>query len=75
MVNREEDLNSEDRKDSTDQTPNLATTDLRAETDPREGEISPLEEEDSELVKVNQDSIEAEANKTEISQSKGGFHL
>ena len=73
-MNREEDLTSEDRKDSTDPTPNRATTDLKVETDPREEEISPLEEENSEPLRANQDSFEAEASKTEKSQSKGGFH-
>ena len=75
VTNREEDLISEDKRDTTDQTPNRDTTDLKAETDPREEEISLLEEEDLEPLKANQDFSEVEVKLTARSQSKGRFHL
>ena len=73
--NREEDLISEDKRNTTDQTPNQDIIDLKAETDPREEEISLLEEEDLEPLKASQDFSEVEVKLTARSQSKGGFHL
>ena len=76
MVNiREEDPIPEDKRDTTDQILNLATIDLKVETDPREEEISHLEEEDSEPPKASQDSFGVGAKMIETNQSKGGFHL
>ena len=65
----------EDRKDTLDLIPNLDTTDLKVEIDPREEEISHLEVEDSEPHRASQDFSEVEVKMKEKNQSKGEFHL
>ena len=75
MNSPEAEHSSEDRKDFSDQIPNRDTTNMTTETNPKEEEISQLEEEDSEPLRVNQDSTEVEVKTKEINQSKGEYHL
>ena len=72
----EADQSPEDRKDTTDQTLNLATINMKVDRDPRDlEEISLLEEEDSGNLRANQDSSGVEVKMNETNRSKGGFHL
>ena len=72
----EADRSPEDRKDTTDQTLNLATINMKVDRDPRDlEEISLLEEEDSDNLRANQDSSGVEVKMSETNQFKEGFHL
>ena len=71
----EADQNSEDRKDISDLISNRDITNTKAEIDPREEEISPLEVEDSEPHKASHDFSEVEAKMKETSRSKEEYHL
>ena len=71
----EADRSPEDRRDTTDQTLNPATINMKVDRDPRDlEEINLLEEEDSGNLRANQDSSGVEVKMNETNQFKEGFH-
>ena len=75
MNNPEVYNNTEDKRNTLDLILNRDIIDTRAEITPREEEISQLEVEDSEPHRANQDSTEVEVKLKEINQSKGESHV